>query len=137
MTTASSYCSGSLDTNAVVRIFLNDIPDQHERVLLLLSQPDTNYQISDLAIIESVFVLEHHYEFTHKQVEDYLIAIISKPNLSFNRQVFLSAIPYYIAHPSLSFNDCILSVYAKLNDALPLFTFDKQLAKRLPEAVEL
>jgi len=130
-------CSGSLDTCAVVRIFLNDIPDQHKRVKLLLEQPCAIYGISDLAIIESIYVLEKGYHFTRPQVEDFLIALFSKPNLNFNRPVFLAALPYYLAHPALSFNDCVLASYAKLTNALPLFTFDKQLAKKLPETVEL
>ena len=130
-------CSGSLDTCTVVRIILNDIPDQHETVKLLLEQPNSNYHISDLAIIESVFLLEKGYHFTRPEVQEYLLALIAKPNLNLNRQVFLAAIPPYLAHRSLSFNDCVLSTYAKLNNALPLFTFDKQLAKKLPEAVEL
>jgi predicted nucleic-acid-binding protein len=132
-------CAGSLDTCAVLRIFLNDVPDQHDRIRLLLEQQGTTYQVSDLAIIESIFVLENPrgYGFSRAEVEDYLIALISRPNLNFNRQAFLTALPLYLAHPRLSFNDCLLSVYAKLNSALPLFTFDKPLARALPEAVEL
>ena len=130
-------CSGSLDTCAVLRIFLNDIPDQHERVKLLLEQQNVVYGISDLAVIESIYVLEKGYNFTRPQVEDYLITLISKSNLNLNRPLFLATLPLYLSHPNLSFNDCALATYAKLTDALPLFTFDHQLAKKLDEVVEL
>jgi predicted nucleic-acid-binding protein len=129
--------SGSLDTCAILRLFLTDIPDQHERIKLLIEQQDSAYHVSDLAIVESIYVLEKGYGFTKKAIEDYLQALISQPNLNLNRQAFLTALPLYRAHTSISFNDCLLATYAKQNEALPLFTFDKSLAKKLPETVEL
>ncbi len=35
----------------------------------------------------------------------------------------------YLENPKLSFNDCCLAGYAALNEAEPLWTFDKDLAK--------
>ncbi len=44
------------------------------------------------------------------------------------------ALKIYVIQPVLSFEDCCLSVYAELNDASPLYTFDKKLARQLSQA---
>ena len=47
--------------------------------------------------------------------------------------MFQQALPIYQAHSSLSFTDVCLAIYAQLNDALPLCTFDKKLSTQLDQ----
>ena|GEM_PF-5901255 len=44
------------------------------------------------------------------------------------------ALSYYVAHRSLSYADCYLAASAKFMNASPLWTFDEELAKRVPES---
>ena len=76
--------SDSLDTNLMLRLIMNDVPERREKVLNLL------------------------YTF-----------------------------PLYLEHPKLSFYDCCLACYAEIKHHEPLFTFDKKLAKQLPQAKAL
>ena len=51
--------------------------------------------------------------------------------LNLNRTLFENALPIFLKQPSLSFEDSCLVTYAELNDATPLWTFDKTLANQI------
>jgi predicted nucleic-acid-binding protein len=56
--------SGSLDTNVLLRLLLNDIPEQHESAKGLFKQAGGNLSVADTAIIELAFALHGHYDFS-------------------------------------------------------------------------
>ena len=85
--------------------------------------------ISDLALNECIFGLERYYTYTREQIAAALEAVMRVPAINCNRVLLNKALSYYVANQNLSFEDCALVSYAELNDAKPLFTFDKQLAK--------
>jgi predicted nucleic acid-binding protein len=60
--------------------------------------------------------------------------LLKQWRVSCNRVLFEGAMPLYIEHSGLSFEDCCLSVYAQLNNAEPLWTFDKKLANQAPNS---
>lgn len=120
--------SGSLDTNAILRLLINDIPEQHEAVKNLLKKASDQFAIADIAIIELVFVLERHYGFTREQVKEAVTGLMQLKEIACNRNLFEKALVIFQSHSALSFEDCCLSTYATLNEAEPLWTFDKKLA---------
>ena len=120
--------SGSLDTNAILRLLINDIPRQHEAVRALLAETNGQFAVADIAIIELVFVLERYYGFSRQQVKEAVIGLMQLRGINCNRTMFEKALPVYLNHSALSFEDCCLATYAVLNDAEPLWTFDKKLA---------
>lgn len=122
--------AGSLDTNVLLRLLLQDVPDQHDAVVDLLSRTNGQFEVADTAIIEVVFVLERHYGFTRDAVAEDVGSLITLPQLNCNRDLFERALPLYTVHPALSFEDCCLSIYAELQAAAPLWTFDKKLASQ-------
>jgi predicted nucleic-acid-binding protein len=126
--------SGSLDTNAVLRLLLNDIPEQHATVKKLLKEVSGQFAIADTAIIELVFVLDRYYGFNRSQTAEALDGLMRLKEINCNRVLFEKALPLYIDHGSLSFEDCCLAIYAQLNDAEPLWTFDKKLTTQAPGA---
>ncbi len=128
--------SGALDTSLLLRLFLRDIPEQFERAKLIVFRPGAKYVVSDLAIAEAVYALEAHYHWSRSEVGEFLRGMTSVSELVFNREAILAALQQYVQYASLSFNDCLLAHLAKTAGALPLFTFDHALARRLPEAVE-
>jgi len=123
--------SGSLDANAILRLVLNDIPAQHKAVVKLLDKHDGQFAVADVAIIEVVFVLNRYYNLPRSVVCEAIDGLIGLPQLNCNRALIKKALPLYKKHPKLSFEDCCLAVYADLNDASPLFTFDQKLAKQV------
>jgi predicted nucleic acid-binding protein len=56
------------------------------------------------------------------------------PELDGNRALFAKALPLFATHPALSLEDCCLSVYAELDGATPLWTFDQKLARQVTGA---
>ncbi len=123
----------SLDTSILVRLCINDIPEQVDAATALLVSGKT-FHVADIAVCETVYVLESFYGLARPQVVKTVDMLLAQPNLIMNRQLFAEVLPHYIAHPKLSFIDCCLAVYAKLNEAAPLLTFDKKLANQLQHA---
>lgn len=127
-------CVGSLDTNVILRLLLRDVPKQHQAAKRLVENAPGQLAIADLAIIETAFVLTRNYGFTREHVQEVLTRLMLLPQINCNRNLFSIALPVYVVNPSVSLEDCVLATYAKLNDALPLYTFDKKLASHSPNA---
>jgi predicted nucleic-acid-binding protein len=125
---------GSLDTNALLRLLLNDVAEQHEAVKKLLHEANSQLAVADIAIIELVFVLERYYGFSRQQVSEAITGLMLLREVNCNRTLFEKALPTYVSHSALSFEDCCLSTYATLNQAEPLWTFDKKLAAQTGSA---
>ncbi len=126
--------TGSLDANILLRLLLNDIPAQHAAATRLVEDSAGQLNVADTSIIEVVFVLERHYGFTREQIAVTIQGLIGLPQITCSRALFEKSLPLFAEHPALSFEDCCLAVYAELNGALPLYTFDKKLAHQTPQA---
>ena len=121
--------SGSLDANVLVRLIIRDLPEQSDQALKLIAQGE-RFHVADTALIELIFALERYYEIPRNEVSKIIEAILGNSKLVLNRALFEYSIELYVRHPKLSIEDCCLAVYAKLNDATPLWTFDLKLAKQ-------
>ena len=126
--------TGSFDTNVLLRLLLNDIPDQHDAVKKLLEHAASQFDITDTAIIELVFALDRYYGFNRLQIAEAIDGLMKLKEINCNQALFESALPLFINHSGLSFEDCCLAVYARLNNAVPLWTFDKKLANQVTSA---
>ncbi len=126
--------SGSLDANVLLRLLLNDIPDQHAAAEALMQKAPGQFKVADTAVIEVVFVLERHYAFSRSAVMDAIDGLMSLPRINCNHALFERALPLFTKRPRLSFEDCCLAAYAELSGAKPLWTFDRKLATQAPSA---
>lgn len=126
----------SIDTNIILRLLLEDVEEQRAAALRALAKYDT-VAVADLAITETVYVLEKVKELPRKQIGALLKSLLANQHLDFNRPLIEHVIPHYLEHSAVSFNDCCLAVYAKLNGQTPLLTFDKKLARRIPHVDEI
>jgi predicted nucleic-acid-binding protein len=126
--------AGSLDANILLRLLLNDVPDQHTAVTKLLEETGGGFLVADTALIELVFVLGRHYQFSRSQIEEAVLGLIELTVITCNHELFTMALPLFVKFPALSFEDCCLSAYGNLQNAEPLWTFDKKLARQAPNA---
>lgn len=129
-----SSAAGSLDTNVVLRLILEDLPEQHRAVRALIDQEAGQLLVADAAVIEVIFVLTRHYRFTRREIHEIVGGLVELPKIQANRSLIKRALAIFIKHPKLSFEDCYLAVLAEANEALPLWTFDEKLAKQVPTA---
>lgn len=127
--------TASLDTSIIVRILTRDNDRAYKKCLKLLNQK-LNLVISDLALIETVYVLESLYGKSRMEITDLLTFFLARYDgiIKYNRPLTRAVFPFYLEHPKLSFNDCCLAAIAELDGAEPLFTLDKKLASQHPSA---
>ncbi len=126
--------TGSFDTNVILRLLLNDIPEQRIAVKKLMKQAVNQFAVADIVIIELVFGLDRYYKFSRPQIAEAVDGLMKLKEINCNRALFEKVLPLFINHSSLSFEDCCLTVYAQLNTAEPLWTFDKKLANQVSSA---
>lgn len=124
---------GSLDTNVILRLLLRDSEAQY---LLAKKLIDTGsiFHLADISLAEISFVLDRYYNLSRLDIKLILENLLYIDNLNFNRVLLIQSLDYFIEHPKLSLEDCMLAVYAKLNNAEPLYTFDKKLASQVDGA---
>ena len=119
---------GSLDTNILLRLVLGDVPEQTTLVDKLLAESD-NLHVADIVIFEMVFVLDRVYKFNRERIIESVASVIRNEKINCNKKLFELSLSLYSRHTKISFVDSTLPFYALLNNATPLFTFDKELAK--------
>lgn len=128
----------SLDTSLIVRFITNDIPEDRQKVIKLLKS-GKKFCVSDIAISETMYVLQKIYGYKRTEAADNLFFFLTQfsDELDYNIELTKMVFPTFLAHPKLSFNDCCVAAYANLDNAEPLYTFDQKLAKQSPYAKEL
>ncbi len=119
----------SFDTNIILRLMLKDIPGQCRRLQDLFMRANIQYHVADLVITEAVYVMESNYRLSREKIVDGIQRLLLFPGVNYNQELFRRVFPMYLEQPKMSFNDCCLVAYAALNEAEPLWTFDRDLAK--------
>ena len=132
-----SKISGSRDANAILRLILNDIPEQSVAVKTMLGNSPGSYVVTDLAIVEVEYALRTHYGFNREQVNDTLGDVLQHPSIITNLTLMKKVFEVYVSHPQLSFSDCCLAAHAEVDGAKPLWTFDQKLAKQSADNTRL
>lgn len=130
----TAACSGSLAANAVLRLLLNDVPDQHAAAVALVEQAEAPFVVPELAIVEVIFALCRHYEFSRSAAAEAIEGLMSLTQITCDRVMVRRALQLFTEHPKLSFEDCCLATQVELSEAVPLWTFDKKLAGQAPSA---
>jgi predicted nucleic-acid-binding protein len=109
-------------------------PALAKQATALIEKTKTQLAVSDIAIIELVFVLEKLKKLRRDDIASVLEMLAGQKKLNFNRALFEAALPVYTAQPALSIHHSCLSVYADKNQVLSLWAFDKKLARQSPLA---
>ena len=97
----------------------------------------TNFKkayVSDVAILESVWVMQSMYKMNKVRIVENLEAIISYPKFVLNKSLFKSIIPLYLSSSKIPFADCYLVVRAESYNT-SLLTFDVDLGKGVESVV--
>lgn len=118
-----------LDTNGILRLFLDDIPKQADQVELLLKQAkkgEIKLMIPQIVVFEVNFALKKYYHFEKNSIIDKLKSLLSTDYLQVeSKEVFLATLTLYGTF-NASFVDCFLLSLAQVEEG-DLFTFDQKL----------
>ncbi len=114
-----------IDTNVILRVILNDIPEQASQAVSII---ENGAYTKPEIIAEVVYVLSGVYSASREKVKSYIHSILEVV-LCENSECILYAIDLY-AETSLDFVDCLLIAYHKINNET-IFSFDKKLNKHL------
>lgn len=120
-----------IDTNGYLRLLLNDIPQQSDKVEALLQQAkkgEIEIFLPQIVVFEIVFILEKYYQLSKEETLDKIESLVSTGYVTIeSKEILLGAIALY-RETSISFVDCFLTTLTASNSAT-LFTFDKKLEK--------
>jgi len=119
----------SLDTNCVLRLLLNDIPEQRHRVQALLTTR-ADVHVDDATIVETVFVLDRVIKLSRGTISASLDTLAAFP-VVMNRQLWTQVLGVWQQHPKLSLVDIYLTVKGQENNTGPVYTFDAKMLNQL------
>jgi len=88
-------------------------------------------RVSEVAILETVFVLESVYQFSRNDVASALRTLIGQAVLDFDHALWTEVVNEYLVRPKLSCADIFLVLDAKRSGATPLMSFDKKLVTQM------
>lgn len=124
----------ALDTNALVRLLIEDDRDQALKVRKIINLAEKNsIQVLILSevLIETVWVLESVYQCNREEISQFLETLIFTPTFTFcDHQSIRRAVHQY--NKEGDFADLLIVNQAKEQQAKKLISFDKKLQKHFP-----
>ena len=127
----------SLDTNALVRMLIEDDEDQFQavrKVIGLVEKNSRHILLLSEVLMETIWVLESIYQCTREDISEFLERLTITPTFTFaDPEVIRRAVHQY--KQGGDFADLIIVGKAKENRAKKFFSFDKKLQKKFPDYV--
>ena len=127
----------SLDTNALVRMLIEDDEDQFQAVRKAISLIEKNSRqilLLSEVLMETIWVLESIYQCTREDISEFLESLTITPTFAFaDPEVIRRAVHQY--KQGGDFADLIIVGKAKESRAKKFFSFDKKLQKKFPDYV--
>ena len=124
----------ALDTNALVRVLVEDDRDQAKTVRKTITFAEKNsipISILSEVLIETVWVLESVYHSTRDEIFEFLDTIIHTPTFTFSDyEAIRKAVHHYKKEGD--FADLLIVNQAIEQQAKKLLSFDKKLQKKFP-----
>lgn len=121
----------TIDTNALLRLFLDDVPHQVlevQKLLVWAKNGKLEIIIPQIIVFEIVFALSKFYKLPKREIIPILRSLLAFPGVKIqNKKLFEESTILY-SDVNLSLVDCFLIQYSK-NKNFDIFTFDKKLNK--------
>jgi uncharacterized protein len=118
-----------VDTNAFLRLLVNDIPSQKklfEQLLQKAKNEELSIFVPQIIIFEIEYSLRKYYLVPKDKIIEELQVIVAMNFIEIeDRQSFNTALGYY-AKEKISFVDCFILARSQIEN-YKLFTFDKKL----------
>ena len=121
----------AVDTNVLVRYLVGDDAEQANAARALLERltPEIPGFICREVAVEVVWVLERAYRFTRGQIADVLVELIATDSIVVEAADDMARAAYNYRQGGVGFADLMILSAAEREGAVPLHTFDRQLAR--------
>lgn len=119
--------SALLDTSMIVRYFTGDPPDLAEASAKVIDA-EPELLISDVALVETAYVLSSVYGVPRETVVDHLVALVRKANIATFRlpkELVLEALRLCRPSGRVSFADALIWAAARTEDTT-IYTLDER-----------
>jgi len=123
----------SLDTNVVLRLILNDVPEQAARAASFIGR--SSCYVTDVVVAECVFVLEKTYKLDRSFIKNSITTFFEINTVNFRETLVTEALDLYASQRTLSFADCYSIAEATLKGD-ELITFDRAILKKYGRAAK-
>lgn len=120
-----------LDTNILVRFFINDEPAQRAKVLSLMQSLTVEEQgwISLAVLMELAWVLTTIYKVSRPELARAFNTLLSRKELLLEQSAVVHNAIHIYRRTNVSFADCLISASAQAAGCTQTFTFDQAAAK--------
>lgn len=118
---------GILDTNILIRLFLDDVPSLSDKILNALNNPSSQLILTDITVAEIVWVLKSFYDYPRQEIVKLLEELVLLPTVISNQNLILSALQLY-GTLNIDYIDAHIASIARYTE-LPVYTFDKDYKK--------
>ena len=121
----------AVDTNVLVRFLVRDDIEQAEAARALLEglTPGRPGFICREVAIEVVWVLERAYRFARRQISDVVLELIATDSLVVEAADDVASVALTYRQGGADFADLMILAAADRAGAVPLYTFDRSLAR--------
>ncbi len=122
----------SLDTNVLVRLIARDDPKQAQKVIAFLFDLESKNKqafVSSLVILETMWVLSTSLKKTRQEVIQIILRVLKTPTLVIENGEELKELLDFAVHNTLDLSDLMISYRCRVENALPVMTFDKKASR--------
>ena len=113
-----------LDTNAILRFILNDVPKQNKLIVEFIQSNPAAIRLE--VFVEVVYVLEKYYKKSRPEIAKIIAVLGRTENLLIQYPHIVERSLHLFIEENLDIVDCILCSFNNL-EGYGVFTFDKKL----------
>ena len=120
-----------LDTNVVLRLLLEDDPEQTTRARAVVRRESAVQKcwINRVVLCEVVWVLESAYRYRREQIGDAVQALLLSDDLTLEQRDVIRSALYAFRTSRADFSDCLLGMSNGLHGCERTLTFDQKAAE--------
>lgn len=122
----------AIDTNILLRYFLQDNPAQYDKVRKLFQKTkleNSQLFVSVLVVLEIIWVLESVYETPRQMIIDALLKAMALDFLRYEYALVLEQVLIFAKDNTFDLSDLMIGAIAQANDCDTTLTFDRKASK--------
>jgi len=117
-----------IDTNVILRFFVQDKSEHHKRAVALFKKIDRGeikVKIEHVVLFECVFVLQSYYELDREEIVELLFTLISARGIHVEKKRIIRRTLEFYKATKFHIVDCYLAAFIKSKPRMRIYSFDK------------